>query len=244
MAYAATRRRARRIAGRCRSATTSPPTSATSHPREKLAMVHEHYDGRGPRGRLGRAPGPREPGRARARVRSGWGAATASPWCCRRRPETAALFFGDLEARGAPALDVGALRRRRHPPPADRLAPAVLVTDAANAAAFEPARAARARARRPHLRRRSDRVRDASTPRPTTRPSSTTRPARPASRRASSTRTATCSAHEEFDYCHDVQDGERFHGMGEWAWAAGICAAARPVAARRGAVRLPARGRL
>ncbi len=30
-------------------------------------------------------------------------------------------------------------------------------------------------------------------------------------------------AHEEFRYCHDIQDGERFHGMGEWAWAAGIC---------------------
>jgi acetyl-CoA synthetase len=30
-------------------------------------------------------------------------------------------------------------------------------------------------------------------------------------------------AHEEFIYCHDVQDGEHFHGMGEWAWAAGIC---------------------
>jgi acetyl-CoA synthetase len=30
-------------------------------------------------------------------------------------------------------------------------------------------------------------------------------------------------AHEEFIYCHDVRDGERFHGMGEWAWAAGIC---------------------
>ena len=29
--------------------------------------------------------------------------------------------------------------------------------------------------------------------------------------------------HEEFLYCHDVQDGEVFHGMGEWAWAAGIC---------------------
>ncbi len=28
--------------------------------------------------------------------------------------------------------------------------------------------------------------------------------------------------HEEFVYCHEVQDGERFHGMGEWAWAAGI----------------------
>jgi acetyl-CoA synthetase len=30
-------------------------------------------------------------------------------------------------------------------------------------------------------------------------------------------------AHEEFLYCHDVQEGELFHGMGEWAWAAGIC---------------------
>ncbi len=30
-------------------------------------------------------------------------------------------------------------------------------------------------------------------------------------------------AHEEFIYCHDVQDGELFHGVGEWAWAAGIC---------------------
>jgi acetyl-CoA synthetase len=29
-------------------------------------------------------------------------------------------------------------------------------------------------------------------------------------------------AHEEFIYSHDVRDGERFHGMGEWAWAAGI----------------------
>src|SRR5918997_688339 len=28
--------------------------------------------------------------------------------------------------------------------------------------------------------------------------------------------------HEEFTYCHDVRDGERFRGMGEWAWAAGI----------------------
>ena len=28
--------------------------------------------------------------------------------------------------------------------------------------------------------------------------------------------------HEEFEYCHEVHDGERFHGMGEWAWAAGV----------------------
>src|ERR671914_334183 len=30
-------------------------------------------------------------------------------------------------------------------------------------------------------------------------------------------------AHEEFEFCHDLRDGELFHGMGEWAWAAGIC---------------------
>jgi acetyl-CoA synthetase len=43
-------------------------------------------------------------------------------------------------------------------------------------------------------------------------------------------------AHEEFVYCHDVQDGERFHGMGEWAWAAGICPLIGPW--RYGAVQL------
>ncbi len=43
-------------------------------------------------------------------------------------------------------------------------------------------------------------------------------------------------AHEEFVYCHDVQDGERFHGMGEWAWAAGICPLIGPW--RFGAVQL------
>jgi acetyl-CoA synthetase len=30
-------------------------------------------------------------------------------------------------------------------------------------------------------------------------------------------------AHEEFEFCHDVQENEVFHGSGEWAWAAGIC---------------------
>jgi acetyl-CoA synthetase len=30
-------------------------------------------------------------------------------------------------------------------------------------------------------------------------------------------------AHNEFEFCHDVRDGELFHGSGEWAWAAGIC---------------------
>ena len=43
-------------------------------------------------------------------------------------------------------------------------------------------------------------------------------------------------AHEEFAYCHDVQDGELFHGMGEWAWAAGIAPLLGPW--RLGAVQL------
>jgi acetyl-CoA synthetase len=42
--------------------------------------------------------------------------------------------------------------------------------------------------------------------------------------------------HEEYVYCHDVRDGERFHGMGEWAWAAGICPLIGPW--RLGAVQL------
>jgi len=29
-------------------------------------------------------------------------------------------------------------------------------------------------------------------------------------------------AHEEFEFCHEVEEGELFHGMGEWAWAAGV----------------------
>jgi acetyl-CoA synthetase len=43
-------------------------------------------------------------------------------------------------------------------------------------------------------------------------------------------------AHEEFVYCHEVQDGEIFHGMGEWAWAAGIAPLLGPW--RFGAVQL------
>ncbi len=43
-------------------------------------------------------------------------------------------------------------------------------------------------------------------------------------------------AHEEFTYCHDVHDGELFHGMGEWAWAAGIAPLLGPW--RLGAVQL------
>ena len=43
-------------------------------------------------------------------------------------------------------------------------------------------------------------------------------------------------AHNEFELCHEVCEGERFHGMGEWAWAAGICPLLGPW--RLGAVQL------
>ncbi|HXR29117.1 MAG TPA: AMP-binding protein [Solirubrobacteraceae bacterium] len=43
-------------------------------------------------------------------------------------------------------------------------------------------------------------------------------------------------AHNEFVLCHDLRPGERFHGMGEWAWAAGICPLLGPW--RLGAVQL------
>jgi len=43
-------------------------------------------------------------------------------------------------------------------------------------------------------------------------------------------------AHNEFELCHEVGPGERFHGMGEWAWAAGICPLLGPW--RRDAVQL------
>ena len=51
-------------------------------------------------------------------------------------------------------------------------------------------------------------------------------------------------AHEEFEFCHDVRDGELFHGSGEWAWAAGICPLLGPVALRRGGAGAGAQGRL
>ena len=62
----------------------------------------------------------------------------------------------------------------------------------------------------------------ASTPPPTTRPSSTTPSGTTGLAKGILHAHRYLLAHEEFAYCHDVQEGELFHGMGEWAWAAGI----------------------
>ncbi len=130
----------------------------------------------------------------------------------------------DLEARRDPALDVGPVRRRGHPPPADRLA-----GEGARHQRRQrrPDRALAGRAR-PDPRRRAAEQR--ARPRSTTVDTAADDPAQ---LYYSSGTTGLAKgilhahryilAHEEFIYCHDVRDGELFHGMGEWAWAAGIC---------------------
>ena len=138
-------------------------------------------------------------------------------------PETAAAFFGDVEGRRDPAVDVRALRRRGDPPPGARFA-------------AEGARHQRGQ-RRPRRARLVEHVLildDELLGRgSTTFDVVDTAADDPAQLYYSSGTTGLAKgivhahryllAHEEFIYCHDVRDGERFHGMGEWAWAAGIC---------------------
>ena len=193
------------------------------HPREQLALIHEDPDGNVRRVRLGRDPGQRGPLRERApRSRRGAG---------RPGGDAAAAEAGDgrrvlrhLEGRRDPALDVGALRRRGDPPPAHRLPTPRAGHQRRQRRADRPlARRARADPRR----RAAGDGRLASSRRVDTAADD------PAQLYYSSGTTGLAKgilhahryilAHQEFTFCHDVQDGEVFHGMGEWAWAAGIC---------------------
>ena len=213
------------------------------HPPDKLAMIHEHFDGDGARGAVGRAAGRVEPLRARAaRARRGEGRPRRDAAAADARDRGGVLRH--VQVRRDPALDVGALRRRRHPPPRVGLRREGAGDRRGERRPDRPV-AGRARAADRGSARRAATTR--STPEDTLADD-------PAQLYYSSGTTGLAKgilhahryllAHEEFVYCHDVQDGELFHGMGEWAWAAGHRAAARAVAARRGAARLPARGRL
>ncbi len=205
-------------------------------------------------GELRRAAGPLEPLRQRARGerrrarRPRRHAAAVAARDRRRLPR-------HLQARRDPAVDVGALRRRRHPAPP---------------AATRGAKARRHRRRqpRPHPRRDGrDRVRDGRRRRRGRRrlrrrdggrrrdyEMADTAADDPAQLYYSSGTTGKAKgilhahryllAHEEFEFCHDVRDGELFHGSGEWAWAAGIAPLLGPVALRRGRARAGAQGRL
>jgi acetyl-CoA synthetase len=191
------------------------------HPREKLAMVHEHHAGEIRRVTWGEL---QDLSNQAANVLAGLGvergdrvAVVLPP-----TPETAAIFFATWKL-GALLLSMSVLygdEGIRH-----RLSdaePRVLVTDSANAARFPAGLVEQVL------------VLDTST----LAGASTafgrvdTRADDPAQLYYTSGTTGLAKgivhahryilAHEEFVYCHDVREGESFHGMGEWAWAAGI----------------------
>ena len=228
--------------GRCRSATTSPRTSATSIRATSSRWCGSATTARSARSRSASCrTSPTRPRTCCASTASS--AATASRSCCRRRPRP-------RRSSSAPGSSARSCSRCR----------SSTATTASATASTTPSRRVL--------------VTDRPTRRASTAWGGTVLTIDgPARRRARPTTIATDTAaddpaqlyytsgttglakgivhahryllaHEEFIYCHEVQDGERFHGMGEWAWAAGHRAAARAVAARRGAVRLPARGRL
>ena len=102
------------------------------HPRDKLAMIHEHFTGaRSARLRWGEL---QDRSNQIANVLAGLGVERGRP--CRRAAAADAGdgrgLLRDLEDRGDPALDVGAVRRRGDRATGSRDSePKVLVTDAA-----------------------------------------------------------------------------------------------------------------
>ena len=204
------------------------------HPADKLAMIHEDFHGNVREVRWGELQAAsnrfarqlREHGVREGRPRRDAAAADARD---RRR------VLRHVQVRRDPAVDVGALRRRGDPPPLSRRGAKVLLTDAANAGRIDPALVE-------HVLLIEDLPAggdDSFTPEDTLADD-------PAQLYYSSGTTGLAKgilhahryllAHEEFVYCHDVRDGELFHGMGEWAWAAGIAPLLGPW--RFGAVQL------
>jgi acetyl-CoA synthetase len=192
------------------------------HPRGKLAMVHEHFNGRVRRvtwGDLQDDSNRFANVLAANGVEKGDRVAMLLP----PTPETAAAFFGTWKV-GAILLSMSVLYGDdgiRH-----RLADSqakVLVTNQDNAGRIE-------RSLVDQLLILDDQLLGRGT---TTFACADTAADDPAQLYYSSGTTGLAKgilhahryilAHEEFVYCHDVQDAELFHGMGEWAWAAGIC---------------------
>jgi acetyl-CoA synthetase len=194
------------------------------HPRDKLAMVYERFDGERRDvtwGELQDLSAQAAHALAEAGVGRGDRVAVVLP----PSPETAAVFFGTWKL-GALLLAMSVLygdegiRHRLQDSGAT-----VVVTDRANASRFAEAGSG-AGVRVLVL---DDGLLDG---RPTEHPTADTAADDPAQLYYTSGTTGLAKgivhahryllAHVEFDYCHDVQPGERFHGMGEWAWAAGI----------------------
>ena len=191
------------------------------HPREKLGLVWESFDGTSREltwGELQDLANQAAHTLAAHGVGRGDRVAVVLP----ALPETAAVFFGVWKL-GAILLSLSvlygddAIRHRLGDSDA-----AVLVTDDANAGRFDHQWAP------PRLILRPDTLGDA----PLDPVMCDTSADDPAQLYYTSGTTGLAKGvvhahryllgHEEFVYCHEVRDGERFHGMGEWAWAAGI----------------------
>ncbi len=190
------------------------------HPREKAAMVWERWDGERRDvlwGELQDLANQAAHVLREAGVARGDRVAVILP----PTPETAAIFFGTWKL-GALLLamsvlygDDGIAYRL------DDSQPTVIVTDATNAPRFE-GRAERVLVLDAELLEGA----------PTDPIMEETSADDPAQLYYTSGTTGTAKgivhahryllAHTEFTWSHDVQDGEAFHGMGEWAWAAGI----------------------
>ena len=190
------------------------------HDPGKLAMVHERYDGEVREldwGELQALSNQAANVLAGAGVERGDRVAVVLP----PTPETAAIFFGTWKL-GAMLLSMSVLygdEGIRH-----RLSdsePRVLVTDADNAGRFEASGVEMLILDADLLAGTSSEFETADTAADD-----------PAQLYYTSGTTGMAKgivhahryllAHQEFTYCHEVEDGERFHGMGEWAWAAGI----------------------
>ncbi|HEX4735591.1 MAG TPA: acyl-CoA synthetase, partial [Thermoleophilaceae bacterium] len=190
------------------------------HPRDKLAMVHERYDGERRELNWGEL---QDLSNQAANLLAAQGVTRSDRVAVVLPPtaETAAIFFGTWKL-GALLLSMSVLYGDdgiRH-----RLGdsePRVLVTDAANAPRFREAGV-------PVLELSPELL----AAEPSEFETLDTSCDDPAQLYYTSGTTGLAKgivhahryilAHEEFIYCHEVEDGERFHGMGEWAWAAGI----------------------
>ncbi len=191
------------------------------HPREKLAMVWESFDGSGREVTWGELQDLANQA-AHTLAAHGVGRGDRVAVVLPPTPEAAAIFFGTWKL-GAILLSMSVLYgddgiEHRLSDSGARL----VVTDAANAPRFD-------RPWAPEVL-----VLEAGTlaGAPTDHVACDTAADDPAQLYYTSGTTGLAKgivhahryvlAHEEFVHCHEVEDGERFHGMGEWAWAAGI----------------------
>jgi acetyl-CoA synthetase len=192
------------------------------HPREKLAMIHEDFAGNERTVNWGELQ-DNSNRFANVLVSLGVGPGDRVAMVLPPTPETAAAFFGTWKT-GAILLSMSVLygdEGIKH-----RLTDSqakVLVTNAANADRIEPSMVEQIVILDDELLARGSTAFECVD----------TLAEDPAQLYNSSGTTGLAKgilhahryilAHEEFSYCHDVRDGEVFHGMGEWAWAAGIC---------------------